>query len=120
MSPTTAEGAIVDFGQVLVGRVRLRVRGTTPGQRIVIEHTETLAADGSWFANIVGINKEQTDVFLSAGGDDEWEPEFTFHGFRYARVSGLSTAPLAPRTSSRWSSRAISSRPGRSPRPILG
>ena len=88
----TAEGAIVDFGQVLVGRVRLRVRGTTPGQRIVLEHTETLAADGSWFANIVGINKEQTDVFISAGGDDEWEPEFTFHGFRYARISGLSSA----------------------------
>ncbi len=88
----TAEGAIVDFGQVLVGRVRLRVRDTAPGQRIVLEHTETLAADGSWFANIVGINKEQTDVFVSAGGDDEWEPEFTFHGFRYARISGLSSA----------------------------
>ena len=63
-----------------------------PGQKVVIEHTETLAADGSWFANIVGINKEQTDVFVSAGGDDEWEPEFTFHGFRYARISGLSVA----------------------------
>jgi alpha-L-rhamnosidase len=88
----TAEGAIVDFGQVIAGRVRLRLRGTTPGQRIVIEHTETLAADGSWFANIVGINKEQTDVLVAAGGDDEWEPEFTFHGFRYARVSGLTTA----------------------------
>jgi alpha-L-rhamnosidase len=85
----TPEGAIVDFGQVIAGRVRLRLRDTTPGQRIVIEHTETLAADGSWFANIVGINKEQTDVYIAAGGADEWEPEFTFHGFRYARVSGL-------------------------------
>ncbi|MFF2486631.1 family 78 glycoside hydrolase catalytic domain [Microbacterium sp. NPDC058062] len=87
----TAEGAIVDFGQVLVGRVRLRLRDTAPGQRVAIEHTETLAADGSWFANIAGINKEQTDVFIAAGGPDEWEPEFTFHGFRYARVSGLTT-----------------------------
>ncbi|MFB7883319.1 family 78 glycoside hydrolase catalytic domain [Microbacterium sp. NPDC056057] len=85
----TAEGAVVDFGQVLVGRVRLRLRDTAPGQRVAIEHTETLAADGSWFANIAGINKEQTDVFIAAGGPDEWEPEFTFHGFRYARVSGL-------------------------------
>ncbi|MBW9121876.1 family 78 glycoside hydrolase catalytic domain [Microbacterium trichothecenolyticum] len=87
----SAEGTIVDFGQVLVGRVRLHLRDTTPGQPVVIEHTETLAADGSWFANIAGINKEQTDIFLAAGGPDEWEPEFTFHGFRYARVSGLST-----------------------------
>ncbi|HEX5730144.1 family 78 glycoside hydrolase catalytic domain [Microbacterium sp.] len=89
----TPEGTVVDFGQVLVGRVRLRLRTSKPGQKVVLEHTETLAADGSWFANIVGINKEQTDVFVSAGGDDEWEPEFTFHGFRYARISGLS-APL--------------------------
>ncbi|GAA5086587.1 glycoside hydrolase family 78 protein [Microbacterium yannicii] len=98
----TAGGTIVDFGQVLVGRLRLRLRDATPGQRIVIEHTETLAADGSWFTNIVGINKEQTDVYVTAGGPardggegvEEWEPEFTFHGFRYARISGL-TAPLA-------------------------
>ncbi|WP_417512317.1 family 78 glycoside hydrolase catalytic domain [Microbacterium sp.] len=91
----TADGVIVDFGQVIAGRVRVRLHSTTPGQRITIEHTETLASDGSWFANIVGINKEQTDVFIAAGGDDEWEPEFTFHGFRYARVSGL-TEPLDP------------------------
>lgn len=90
----SAEGAIVDFGQVIAGRVRLRVRDTTPGQRIEIEHTETLAADGSWFPNIVGINKEQTDVFVAAGGDDEWEPSFTFHGFRYARISGLTGPPV--------------------------
>lgn len=88
----TPEGVVVDFGQVLVGRVRLRMRDILPGQRIVIEHTETLAADGSWFQNIVGINKEQTDVFVAAGGDDEWEPEFAFHGFRYARIAGLTAS----------------------------
>lgn len=91
----TAEGALVDFGQVIAGRVRLRMLNTTPGQRIVIEHTEILAADGTWFRNIAGINKEQTDVFVAAGGDEQWEPEFTYHGFRYARVSGL-TGPLDP------------------------
>ena len=91
----TPAGSVVDFAQVIAGRVRLRLRDTAPGQRIVIEHTETLAADGSWFDNIQGINKEQTDVFLAAGGADEWEPEFTLHGFRYARVAGLS-APLSP------------------------
>ena len=34
-------------------------------------------------------------MFIAAGGDDEWEPEFTFHGFRYARVCGLIGAQLA-------------------------
>lgn len=93
LSPTslddTADGVIVDFGQVVAGRVRLRLRGAAPGQRVVVEHTEALAPDGAWFQNIVGINKDQTDVYIAAGGDEEWEPEFTFHGFRYARVRGL-------------------------------
>lgn len=87
----TGEGIVIDFGQVVAGRVRLAVAGTVPGQEITIEHTEVLAADGSWFVNIGGMNTEQTDVFVAAGGDDEWEPEFTFHGFRYARVSGLTS-----------------------------
>ncbi|MFH8252023.1 family 78 glycoside hydrolase catalytic domain [Microbacterium sp. B2969] len=85
----TEEGIVVDFGQVIAGRVRLRLRGLSRGREITLEHTETLDAAGDWFQNIVGIDKDQTDVFVSAGGDDEWEPEFTFHGFRYARVSGL-------------------------------
>jgi alpha-L-rhamnosidase len=81
---------IVDFGQVIAGRVRLTIRGAQPGQQIVMEHTEALAAEGSWFVNILGINKEQTDVYVSAGSSEEtWEPSFTFHGFRYVRVSGL-------------------------------
>ncbi|MEU1972152.1 family 78 glycoside hydrolase catalytic domain [Microbacterium sp. NPDC019599] len=85
----TDEGLLVDFGQVIVGRVRIALAATSAGQEITIEHTEVLAADGSWFQNVTGMNKEQTDVFVATGGDDEWEPEFTFHGFRYARVRGL-------------------------------
>ncbi|WP_394554886.1 family 78 glycoside hydrolase catalytic domain [Agromyces sp. MMS24-JH15] len=86
----TDDGWLVDFGQVVAGRVRLRVRGAAPGRRILIEHTEVLDADGGWFRNILGANKEQADVYLAAGVDEEvYEPKFTFHGFRYARVSGL-------------------------------
>ncbi len=84
------EGTIVDFGQVLVGRVRLSLRSPQPGRPITIEHTEALLPDGSWFTNIDGINKEQTDVWVPRGDAVEtYEPTFTFHGFRYARVRGL-------------------------------
>lgn len=88
------DGWIVDFGQVIAGRVRLTVRGLAAGDEVVIEHTEALAADGSWFVNILGINTEQTDVYVAAGPDaNTWEPSFTFHGFRYARLRGLGQAP---------------------------
>ena len=86
------EAVVVDFGQVIAGRLRLRLRGVPAGVSIVVEHSETLAADGSWFSNITGPNKDQRDVFISAGDEVfEWEPEFTFHGFRYARISGVDT-----------------------------
>ncbi|BDV31806.1 alpha-L-rhamnosidase [Microbacterium terricola] len=87
-SRETAGGTVVDFGQVIAGRVRLRLTGAAAGDRVTIEHTETLDAQGEWFDNIRGINKEQTDVYVAAGGDEVYEPAFTFHGFRYARVSG--------------------------------
>ncbi|MEN2739961.1 family 78 glycoside hydrolase catalytic domain [Microbacterium sp. X-17] len=90
------DGWIVDFGQVIAGRVRMTVRGLEAGTEVVIEHTEALAADGSWFVNILGINTEQTDVYVAAGPEeDTWEPTFTFHGFRYARLRGLREAPGA-------------------------
>lgn len=86
----TGDGWIVDFGQVIAGRIKLTMRGVPAGQEVIIQHTETLDAHGGWFVNISGINKEQTDIFVSAGDPETtWEPEFTFHGFRYARIRGV-------------------------------
>ncbi|MCW4465427.1 glycoside hydrolase family 78 protein [Glutamicibacter sp. MNS18] len=83
---------LVDFGQVIAGRLRLQLRDVPAGEQVTVEHSETLAADGSWFSNITGPNKDQRDVFISAGDEVfEWEPEFTFHGFRYARITGIDT-----------------------------
>ncbi|GIF19230.1 alpha-L-rhamnosidase [Actinoplanes tereljensis] len=88
-------GWIVDFGQVLAGRIRLTVREPRSGQVVTLSHTETLQPDGTWFDNIKGINKEQTDVYVAAGlpGSETYEPVFTFHGFRYTRIHGLPSAP---------------------------
>ncbi|MFI5894522.1 family 78 glycoside hydrolase catalytic domain [Actinoplanes sp. NPDC051513] len=77
---------IVDFGQNLVGRVRLRIRGAEPGRRIVLRHAEVLA-DGELYLDNLRRAKA-TDVYVAAGGDEVFEPQFTFHGFRYAEISG--------------------------------
>ena len=89
------QGFVVDFGQVVAGRVRLTVPSGPAGRVVTLDHTETLAEDGSWFANISGINKEQTDVYVTSGaaGGETFEPTFTFHGFRFVRVRGLDRAP---------------------------
>ncbi|GIJ50602.1 alpha-L-rhamnosidase [Virgisporangium aliadipatigenens] len=85
---------IVDFGQNLVGRVRLTVRGAAAGQRITLRHAEILDGDALYVANLR--RAEATDRYVAAGDDTEvFEPRFTFHGFRYVEVQDY-PGELAP------------------------
>jgi alpha-L-rhamnosidase len=76
---------LVDFGQNLVGWLRLNVSGPA-GTMITVRHAEVLEH------NELGIRPlrtaEATDRFILSGGDDVFEPTFTFHGFRYIEVDG--------------------------------
>ncbi|PWV99447.1 alpha-L-rhamnosidase [Paenibacillus cellulosilyticus] len=79
---------IVDFGQVIAGRVRMTVSGSA-GTEIVLEHSETLDQEGNYLFNINGRHKHQKDIYVLRGGEEEtFEPKFTFHGFRYVKVTG--------------------------------
>jgi alpha-L-rhamnosidase len=83
---------IVDFGQNLVGRVRLTIRDAGPGRRIVLRHAEILDGDELYVENLR--RAEATDVYLTGGDPVEvFEPRFTVHGFRYVEVSGISSEP---------------------------
>ncbi|BAL87853.1 putative alpha-L-rhamnosidase [Actinoplanes missouriensis 431] len=82
---------IVDFGQNLVGRVRLRVRNVEEGRRIVLRHAEVLENGELYTENLR--RAAATDVYVVAGQDSEvFEPQFTFHGFRYAEITGYTPA----------------------------
>ncbi|WP_461173412.1 glycoside hydrolase family 78 protein [Arthrobacter sp. Z1-9] len=76
---------IVDFGQNLVGWLRFTVQGQR-GDVITLRHAEVLE-DGE-----LGVRPlrtaQATDTLVLSGGQDFFEPTFTFHGFRYAEVSG--------------------------------
>lgn len=76
---------LVDFGQNLVGFVRVRVTGPAGGE-IVLRHAEVIE-DGE-----LGVRPlrraEATDRFVLSGGDDVFEPTLTFHGFRYVEITG--------------------------------
>ena len=78
--------AIVDFGQNIAGRVRIRVTGTA-GDQVVLRHAEVLE-EGELGTRPLRA-AEATDTYTCAGsGVEEWEPRFTFHGFRYVEVTG--------------------------------
>jgi len=76
---------LVDFGQNLVGFTRLRVSGPA-GTEITIRHAEVLE-DGELGTRPLR-GARATDRFILSGTDDDFEPTFTFHGFRYAEVDG--------------------------------
>lgn len=79
---------IIDFGQNLVGVVRFKVSGEE-GDVIKLEHAEVLDKDGTFGNFIDGFNRDQTDFYIVKGDFEEvWQPEFTFHGFRYVKVTG--------------------------------
>ncbi|WP_130616020.1 alpha-L-rhamnosidase [Cohnella abietis] len=86
----TAKGeTVVDLGQVIAGRVRMRVRGAAFGTEIKLEHGEVLDENGNFLCNIIGRYKDQTDIYVARGAEEEvYEPRFTFHGFRYVKVTG--------------------------------
>ncbi len=82
----TATGTVLlDFGQNLVGRLRLDVHAPE-GARLVLRHAEVLEGDG--LATRPLRNADATDVFVSDGRRHSWAPRGTFHGFRYAEISG--------------------------------
>jgi alpha-L-rhamnosidase len=76
---------IVDFGEDIVGWVRLTVSGAA-GTRITVRHAEVL--ERGELATRPLRSARATDVYTVSGGADVFEPTFTFHGFRYAEIEG--------------------------------
>lgn len=81
---------IVDFGQVVTGRARVTA-DLPAGAVLTLEHFEATEPDGSYHNSVqsaMGVT-EQKDTFISDGAAHTYEAKFTFHGFRYVRVTGL-------------------------------
>nr|BFF14969.1 hypothetical protein GCM10025699_62720 [Microbacterium flavescens] len=84
---TTPRGTVVlDFGQNLVGRLRITVDGDT-GHEITLHHAEVLQ-DGELYRRTLRLAAAEDVVILRGDGPTTWEPRFTVHGFRYAEITG--------------------------------
>ncbi|MCZ0997503.1 glycoside hydrolase family 78 protein [Streptomyces mirabilis] len=79
---------LVDFGQNAVGWVRLRVRGLAPGTEVAVRHAEVLE-DGELGTRPLRTAEATDSYFLAGTGEEVLEPSLTFHGFRYAEVTGV-------------------------------
>lgn len=78
---------MIDFGQNIAGHCLLHIKGEK-GDTLTLRHGEWLNDDGSLYTQSLGYAKA-TDRFILSGGDDTFEPTFTYHGFQYAELSGM-------------------------------
>lgn len=79
---------IVDFGQLLAGRARVHI-DVPANQEVALEYFEILDEHGNYINTMFA---PQKDIVISHGNPVEHEAYFTFHGFRYIRVTGMEGA----------------------------
>jgi alpha-L-rhamnosidase len=83
---------ILDLGQNMAGFARLRIEGAR-GQKIVLRFGERLNPDGTLYTTNLR-SARATDTYICKGrGVEVWEPRFTFHGFQFIEVRGLTAPP---------------------------
>jgi alpha-L-rhamnosidase len=84
-----ARHLLVDFGVNIAGRTRLAVTGRQ-GDEITVRHAEMLQAGGRTLYIDNLRHARATDTYVLSGeGTEVLEPVFSYHGFRYAEVVGL-------------------------------
>ena len=106
--PSKEEGTwIVDIGKNIAGWCRVRFKGLPKGKVVRLRYSERvkegeierhdieqhfLKGSPSYYAGEVG--GFQTDFYIAGGKETEiFEPRFTYNGFKYLEVKGLSEAP---------------------------
>lgn len=89
---------IFDLGQNMVGWAKIKIPAEKD-QTVTIHFGEMLQDDGTLYtANYR--SAKSTDTYTAAQtGTVEWQPHFTFHGFRYVELSGL---PQGARPQKDW------------------
>jgi alpha-L-rhamnosidase len=89
---TPAGQTVFDMGQNMVGWVRLRVRGPA-GTTVTLHHAEVLDKEGNVYVQNLRAAAQTDRYTLKGGGEEVFEPHFTFHGFRYVWVDGYPGEP---------------------------
>jgi len=84
-----ASGAyLVDFGQNLTGREKIRLTDARQGATIVIKHGEMLNPDGALYLENLRTALATTVYSCGTRNEEIYEPHFTFFGFRYLEING--------------------------------
>jgi len=98
------EGYLYDFGINAAGVCRLKIKNSFPGQKIILQFGEILGELDEKGKTIRNENSgldlrgfhflphrfNNRDIYICSGEEEEiWMPSFTYHGFRYCLVMGI-------------------------------
>ena len=95
------EGVLIyDLGQEIAGVPVIRFHEKA-GQKITIRYGEMLYPDMERYKGLEGLmlqanlrDASSTDQYICSGEDGEtWQPQFTFHGYRYVEITGAANPP---------------------------
>ena len=89
---TPAGETVFDFGQNMVGWVRLQVEGAA-GTVVRLRHAEVLDQEGNFYTTNLRSARQEIVYTLKGGGLKVYEPRFTFMGFRYVCLEGYPGEP---------------------------
>jgi len=86
---------IYDFGKNIAGVCALKIpEGLPVGTEITLEFTEEILPNGDIDKETLRGAKHTKDVYIVGEHNlDTWIPRLTYHGFRFAKLSGLPTLP---------------------------
>jgi len=87
---------IVDMGENMAGWLEVTLN-EPKDQAVQMRFAELLMPDGKAIDTATtgghATGCEQVDIYVSNGQKANWEPRFTYHGFRYVQIKGLSRKP---------------------------
>jgi alpha-L-rhamnosidase len=83
---------VFDFGQNHAGRVRFSVEGLR-GAEVTLKYAEALRPDGTVDQDNLRTARATDTYIMKGGGREQWEPRFTYHGYRYVQVEGWPGVP---------------------------
>lgn len=88
---------VYDMGQNMVGMPRITLKGEQPGNTIKLRFAEVKYPDLPEFGNNVGMimlenirGAMSQDIYITKGGNEVILPRFTFHGYHYIEITGIS------------------------------
>lgn len=92
-------GYLYDFGIDTAGVVRLKIKGER-GQKIDLQYGEYLDENSNPDISNCQFYPDgfaQRDIYICKGeGEEIFEPQFTYHGFRYVVVLGIDESQATP------------------------